>query len=65
MYLWWSQDGAPYHQLIAVREVLNEFFVNPVISLCSTQQSFRSSYLIPCFFFLWGYLKNKVFTTPQ
>ena len=39
MYLWWSQDGAPYHQLIAVREVLNEFFVNPVISLYSTQNS--------------------------
>ena len=47
----------PCHQLIAVREVSNEFFVNQVKSLYGNiEQPFHSPYLISCFFFLWGYL---------
>ena len=49
--LWWAQDGAPAHRLIAVRDRLNATFPNRVIGLQHD-------------FFLWGYLKNKVFTTP-
>ena len=64
--LWWAQDGAAAHRLIDVRDRLNEVFGdNRVIAL---QQNVewppRSPDLTPCDFFLWGYLKNKVFTTP-
>jgi hypothetical protein len=31
--LWWAQDGAPAHQLIAVRERLSEMFADRVIIL--------------------------------
>ena len=63
--LWWAQDGAPAHRLIAVRNLLNEAFVNRVIVLKhDVEWPPRSSDLTQCSFFLWGYLKNKVFTTP-
>ena len=63
--LWWAQDGAPAHRLIAVRDRLNATFPNRVIGLQhDIEWPPRSPDLTPCDFFLWGYLKNKVFTTP-
>ena len=64
--LWWAQDGAPAHRLIEFRDRLNEVFgENRVIALQhNVERPPRSPDLTPCDFFLWGYLKNKVFTTP-
>ena len=63
--LWWAQDGAPAHRLIAVRNRLRELFGNRVIALHhDVEWPPRSPDLTPCDFFLWGYLKNKVYTSP-
>lgn len=64
-YVWWAQDGAPAHRLIAVRERLRELFNERVIALHHpVEWPPRSPDLTPCDFFLWGDLKNKVFVTP-
>ena len=58
-------DGAPAHRRIIVRDRLNEVFNNRVIALGhETEWPHRSPDLTPYDFFLWGYIKNKVFTTP-
>ena len=63
--LWWAQDGAPAHRLIRVRNRLEELFGNRVIALNHrVEWPPRSPDLTPCDFFLWGYLKSKVYTTP-
>ncbi len=63
--VWWAQDGAPPHRLLAVRERLRELFGNRVIALHhDIPWPPRSPDLSPCDFFLWGYLKGKVFTSP-
>ena len=63
--LWWAQDGAPAHTALQVRELLNEMFQNCVIAIHhQTEWPARSPDLSACDFFLWGYLKNKVFTSP-
>ena len=62
--LWWFQDGAPCHRSRAVRELLSQRFENRVIAL---NEEFewppRSPDLTPCDFFLWGFLKQRVFAT--
>ena len=66
--LWWAQDGAPAHRLIEVRDRLNRVFGNNwVIGLGQdVEWPPRSPDLTPCDFFLWVYLKDKVFSTsPQ
>ncbi|XP_028418180.1 uncharacterized protein LOC114543364 [Dendronephthya gigantea] len=64
--LWWAQDGAPAHRLIEVRDRLNRVFgENHVIALGhNIKWPPRSPDLTPCDFFLWGYVKNRVFSTP-
>lgn len=63
--LWWVQDGAPAHRLIAVRDRLRELFGQRVVALYhNVEWPPRSPDLTPCDFFLWGYLKSKVYTTP-
>ena len=64
--LWWAQDGAPAHRLMQVRDRLNEVFGNNrVVGLGhDVEWPPRSPDLTPCDFFLWGYLKDKVFSTP-
>lgn len=63
--LWWAQDGAPCHRLIAVRDRLNQVFRNRVVMLFNENEwPPRSPDLTPCDFFLWGYLKDRVFKTP-
>ena len=63
---WWAQDGAPAHRLIQVRDRLNEVFGNDrVIGLGhNVEWPPRSPDLTPCDFFMWGYLKGKVYSTP-
>ena len=65
-YLWWMQDGAPCHRTNAVRNRLGELFGNRIIGhRHAVEWSPRSPDLTPCDFFLWGYLKNKVYGTLQ
>jgi hypothetical protein len=67
--LWWAQDGAPAHRaskgppergLTGITALPNE--VHDVEQVATS----RSLDLTPCGFFMWGYLKDKVFSTsPQ
>ena len=63
--LTWAQDGAPAHRFHMVRNLLDEMFDNRVIGLGhQVEWPPRSPDLTPCDFFLWGYLKSKVFVSP-
>lgn len=61
--LWWQQDGAPPHYALAVRERLNEWFPERWIGRRGhLEWPPRSPDLTPPDFFLWGYLKDKVYS---
>ena len=64
--LWWFQDEAPAHRLKAVRYRFHEIFPNLVVALYhEVEQPLISPDMNSYDFFLWGYLKLKVFvTTP-
>ena len=63
--LWWAQDGTLCHGLLAVRGRQNQLFGKRVLSLYNnTEWPPRYPDLTSCDFFLWGYLKDKVFRTP-
>ena len=63
--LWWAHDGAPAHKLIMAKELLIEMFQDHVvIPHHDPEWPARSPDLTPCDFFLWGYMKGKVFSTP-
>ena len=70
--LWWVQDftASCYttspHRVINVRDRLNEVFGNNrVVGLGhDVEWPPRSPDLTPCDFFLWGYIKSKVFVNP-
>ena len=63
--VWWAQDGAPCHCSRAVTERLTQLFSDRVVSLHrDVERPPRSPDLMPLDFFLWGYLKAKVYTTP-
>ena len=62
--LWWQQDGAPCHVTQQNMQYLDSQFQNRIISRNSINGidwPARSPDLNPCDFFLWGYLKSKVF----
>ena len=60
-----TRYGPPAHRLDAVRERLRELFGQHVIALYhNVEWPPRSPDLTPCDFFLWGYLKSKVYTSP-
>ena len=62
--LWWFQDGAPAHRTRAIRRSLHQKFENRVVALNErVEWPPRSPDLTPCDFFLWGHLKQKVFST--
>ena len=64
-YLNWAQDGAPTHRSHLVRDLLLEMFQDRVIAQDQpTEWPPRSPDLTPCDFFLWGFVKGNVFTTP-
>ena len=63
--VWLMQDGAPPHRRIIVRDKLREAFVGRVLALgFPTEWPPRSPDLTPCDFFLWGYVKDRVFRSP-
>ena len=61
--LWWQQDGAPPHFARVIRELLNDNFVEQWIGRGDpVEWTPRSPDLSPLDFFLWGYLKRKVYS---
>ena len=64
--LWWVQDGAPAHRRLDVRNLLSQAFGNDhIVGLGhNVEWPPRSPHLTPCDFFMWGYLKSKVFFRP-
>lgn len=61
--LWYQQDGATSHTARISLAVLRQMFPNRVISRNGDiAWPPRSPDLTPPDFFLWGYLKSKVFT---
>ena len=64
--LWWFQDGAPAHNSLLVRRLLTEKFQDRVVALHHPIMEWpaRSPDFTPLDFFFWGYLKQKVFSTP-
>lgn len=60
--LWLQQDGAPPHYAVAVRRYLNNVFPDRWIGRRGAiEWPPRSPDLTPLDFFLWGYLKSKVY----
>ena len=60
-----QQDGAPPHRGLIVRDFLNETFPNRWIGRNgSTPWPPRSPDITPLDFFLWGYVKDRVYRTP-
>jgi len=60
--VWFQQDGATTHTAQCSLWVLREMFPGHLISLRGDVEWLaRSPDLSPCDFFLWGYLKEKVF----
>lgn len=61
---WWFQDGAPAHRRNIVRDRLQALFQDRVVGLGHAHEwPPRSPDLTPLDFFLWGYLKSKVYQT--
>lgn len=61
--LWFQQDGATSHTTRRALNLLQEMFPNKVVSLRGDiGWPPRSPDLSPCDYFLWGYLKSRVFT---
>lgn len=62
--IWFQQDGAPPHFARPVREYLDDVFPDRWIGRRGPYEwAPRSPDLTPLDFFLWGYLKSKVFKT--
>jgi len=60
--VWFQQGGATAHTARRSLRVLREMFPGRLISLRGdVEWPARSPDLSPCDFFLWGYLKEKVF----
>lgn len=60
--IWFQQDGAPPHYARNVRELLNDIFPGRWIGRRGPLEwPARSPDLTPLDFFLWGYLKTKVY----
>ena len=61
---YWFQDGAPAHRSIIVRNQLHVLFPQRVVSLGHAQEwPPRSPDLTPLDYFMWGYLKERVYAT--
>ena len=60
--IWFQQDGAPCHSRLDVRQYLQNRFNGRIIHRFSEiSWPPRSPDLTPLDFFLWGYLKQKVY----
>jgi len=60
--VWWFQDGAPCHRPAIVRNRLRDLFGQQVVAIGHDREwPPRSPDLTACDFFLWGYIKSKVY----
>lgn len=58
----WTQDGAPCHRERSNIAYLNNQFDGRLVSVGAEREwPARSPDLNPCDYFLWGYLKSKVY----
>lgn len=63
--MWMQQDGAPPHNVDEARNFLNVQFPNRWIGRGGPiGWPARSPDLTKCDFFLWGFIKNKVYLSP-
>jgi hypothetical protein len=66
-----QQDGAPRHFRLDFRRWLNDVFPHQWIGRGAHEELMfcpwpaRFPFLTPCDYFLWGYVKDKVFVLPQ
>ena len=60
--MWWQQDGAPPHTSNATMQYLRGQFP---VRLMSNHWPPLSPDLAICKFFLWGYLKMKIWNVPH
>lgn len=64
-FAYFQQDGARAHVSVETMEFLREFFGDRIISQKAKHHwPARSPDLTPLDFFLWSYLKNKIYETP-
>ncbi|GBL80567.1 hypothetical protein AVEN_225258-1 [Araneus ventricosus] len=63
--VWFQHDGAPPHKVSNVQQDIRDTFQQQVIGYggCAEWPP-RSSDLNPLDFFLWGYIKQRVYATP-
>jgi hypothetical protein len=60
--LWFMQDGAPAHNCNIVKAYLRQVFGDRVIAIgWDPEWAPRSPDVTPCDFFLWGFLKDRVY----
>lgn len=63
--MWLQHDGAPPHYFVGARNFLDHHYVDRWIGRGGpVEWPARSPDLTPCDYFLWGYIKNMVYTTP-
>ena len=63
--MWWQQDGAPPHYSRQVTDYINDTFQGRWIGRNGTiYWPARSPDITPLDYFLWGYLKDIVYTAP-
>ena len=62
--IWWLQDGAPAHRTNIVKTRLSDVFNHRIIGIgFDTEWPPRSPDMTPCDYFLWGHVKNQVYST--
>jgi hypothetical protein len=63
--VWWFQDGAPCHRTRVVHDRLWTLFRGRVVGIGHAREfPARSPDLTPLDFYLWGFIKSKVYVTP-
>ena len=66
-----QQDGAPPHWALVTRDFLNQSLPNKWIGRASDEDAAlihwppRSPDLTPLDFYLWGFIKTKIYTSPM
>ncbi|XP_045456076.1 uncharacterized protein LOC123665890 [Melitaea cinxia] len=64
--MWYQLDGAPAHSVVSARERLSEMFGQQWIGHHGPSRwPARSPDLTPMDFFLWGFIKNDVYSTEK
>ncbi|GBM90534.1 hypothetical protein AVEN_236325-1 [Araneus ventricosus] len=62
---WFRHDGSPPHKVSSVQQYIRDTFQQQVIGCgCCVEWPPCSPHLNPFYFFLWGYIKQRVYATP-